>query len=127
MKLRTTHNSIRIRIRKSELTTLEKEGRIEESIRFVGGALFRFGLKLVGDLENIQASLKDNYLEVQLPQAEAERWMKTNQVGMETWNDLENGERLHLLIEKDFPCVDREDEDKNDTFWELADKKPDVC
>ena len=30
MKLRTTHNSVRIRVRKSELVTLQENGRVQD-------------------------------------------------------------------------------------------------
>jgi hypothetical protein len=42
--------------------------------------------------------------------------METEQVGIE--HHLDSG--LSILIEKDFPCKTRFDEDKMDTFQELA-------
>jgi len=34
---------------------------------------------------------------------------------------------LHLLVEKDFPCKDRPDEDKSDTFTGLVNGEPPAC
>ena len=126
MKLRTTHNSIRIRIRKSELTLLEQQHEVSESILFPNGVLFKFSLNIDKSIEEVTTALEHNYLKLLLPTAKAKHWITTNEVGIETYIDLPNQEQLHLLIEKDFPCLDRENEDKSDTFWELA-EKPDAC
>lgn len=127
MKLRTTHNSIRIRVRKSELLTLQKEHRIEESIRFPSSALFKFAVEISNNIEHIQASLDNHNLVLSIPHQEAAQWINSNQVGIEANLKLDDKEQLHLLIEKDFPCLDRENEDKSDTFWELAPTKPESC
>lgn len=127
MKLRTTYNSIRIRVRKSELTRLQAEGRVEESIRFLNNVVFKFAL-LIEDMDSdLNANLEQNYLKLSIAKARAKQWITTNEVGIETDIALANGEQLHLLVEKDFPCLDRANEDKSDTFWELASDKPDVC
>lgn len=127
MKLRTTFNSIRIRIRKSELATLQEQDKVEESIRFPNGVIFKFALAIDENADAVNATLEDNYLELSIPQKEAKQWITTNQVGIETHLDLPDKGQLHLLIEKDFPCLDRPEEDKSDTFWELAPETPDAC
>ena len=127
MKLRTTHNSIRIRVRKSELTRLQAEGRVEESIRFLNNVVFKFALSIEDMDSDLNANLEQNYLKLSIAKARAKQWITTNEVGIETYIALANGEQLHLLVEKDFPCLDRANEDKSDTFWELASDKPDVC
>ena len=127
MKLRTTFNSIRIRIRKSELETLQKTNLVEESIKFPTNTLFKFALAVDEKATAVNATLEDNYLKLSIPKQEANEWISTNQVGIETHIDLSGNEQLHLLIEKDFPCLDRPEEDKSDTFWELAPETPDSC
>ena len=128
MKLRTTHNSIRIRVRKSELDRLQKEGIVEESIAFPGAVIFKFAIAVEDIEKDLFATLKDNYLKLIIAKATAKQWIITNKVGIETSIKLPKGEALHLLVEKDFPCLDRENEDKSDTFWELAsDNQPDNC
>lgn len=127
MKLRTTHNSIRIRIRKSEIEELKAEGRVVERIRFPLGALLRFALQVQEKEEPVTAALEDNLLSVSIPKDEAEAWINSNQVGIEKRIPVPEGEELHLLIEKDFPCLDRPEEDKSDTFWELAPESPGAC
>ncbi|NRB53307.1 MAG: hypothetical protein HRU41_36965 [Saprospiraceae bacterium] len=127
MKLRTTHNSIRIRIRKSEIEELKAEGQVVERIRFPLGTLLRFALEIDEQAEGVTASLADTFLRVSIPNKEANTWINSNQVGIEKRIPVPEGEELHLLIEKDFPCLDRPEEDKSDTFWELAPESPEAC
>ncbi|NET31688.1 MAG: hypothetical protein F6K19_06765 [Cyanothece sp. SIO1E1] len=127
MKLRTTHNSIRIRIRKSEIEELKAEGQVVERIRFPLGTVLRFALRIDQKEEHVTAGLEDNFLKVSIPKQEAETWMNSNQVGIEKHIPIPENEELHLLIEKDFPCLDRPEEDKSDTFWELAPESPEAC
>ena len=127
MKLRTTHNSIRIRIRKSELTLLEQKQTVEESIRFPNGVLFKFILKIDTTVSELTASLVNNDLVLSMPQQSAKNWINTNEVGIESYINLSSEEQLHLLIEKDFPCLDRPNENKSDTFWELAPETVENC
>lgn len=127
MKLRTTHNSIRIRIRKSEIEALKAEGQVVERIRFPLGTLLQFALQIDEKEEKVTAGLEDNFLKVSIPKREAEAWMNSNQVGIEKHIPVLENEELHLLIEKDFPCLDRPEEDKSDTFWELAPESPEAC
>ena len=127
MKLRTTHNSIRIRIRKSELALLEQKQVVEESIRFPNGVLFKFILKIDTTVSELTASLVNNDLVLSMPQQSAKNWINTNEVGIESYINLSSEEQLHLLIEKDFPCLDRPNENKSDTFWELAPETVENC
>lgn len=120
MKLRTTQNSIRIRVRKSELESLSKEGLVEESVNLGNQTVFKFGLTIRENIATLQATLKDNYLNISIPSDEADQWINSNQVGIEVRHPISENEQLHLLIEKDFPCAHRPQEDKSDTFKELV-------
>ncbi len=127
MKLRCTTNSIRIRIRKSELQQLATEQRIEEKIQFGKGVSLTFALTISGLAKEVTAHFVNNKLVVKLPKTVAANWINSNEVGIEVNNTLDNSESLHILIEKDFPCLDRAEENKSDTFWELAPDSPDAC
>jgi len=127
MKLRLTKNSIRIRVRKSELSILSEKELIEESISFPTKTTFNFGLKTSVDSLNVSASMANNNLKVFIPKQIANNWINSNEVGIETYTDLEGEEQLHILIEKDFPCKDRPKEDKSDTFTELANEQSPRC
>ena len=127
MKLRCTTNSIRIRIRKSELDVLAKKQIIEDHVQFGHSKAFSFGLSIQSDAEQVGAWFKEGYLGVVLPLKTAQNWINSNEVRIEVNNVISDQEQLHILVEKDFPCTDRENEDKSDTFWELVPDTPDAC
>lgn len=127
MKLRMTQNSIRIRVRKSELAILSQIARIRETVHFPGGQVLQYCVEIVPENRELEALLEPQLIRFRLPQTLANEWMNTQQVGLSHEAKLANGETLHLLIEKDFPCLDREGENVADTFWELAPDKPEAC
>lgn len=130
MKLRCTHNSLRIRVRKSDLDTLQTQKIVTESVQFAPQVSLAFSLSIDAQVQEINANFTNNQITVTLPQDVAQQWINTSQVGIELQQNLEDTEgNLHILIEKDFPCNDREDEDKSDTFWELAKdpENPNIC
>lgn len=130
MKLRCTTNSLRLRVRKSDLDTLQKEGSIAEHLVFAPQTSFRFSLHITQGFTEVKAIFEDQEIRVHLPEQQAQAWINSNQVGIQTTQVInEAQEALSILIEKDFPCDDRPNEDKKDTFWELAqeDGKSEVC
>jgi len=116
MKFRSTTNSIRIRVRKSDLEQLKTNGEVYEKVTFPGGETWSFGLLIRGN--QLNAHLDENRIVISLPQEIAIKWVNSDDVGIEEHLPLEGGEKLHLLLEKDFPCKTR-DEDLSDTFFEL--------
>lgn len=126
MKLRLTHNSIRIRIQRSELALLQSSGQIKETVAFPSTGPFQYEIAVYEGRE-IHASFKETAILIELPKEIAQPWMDTTQVGIETDLQLKDNERLSILIEKDFPCLDRPNEDKSETFWELVDKPAPSC
>ena len=127
MKLRCTTNSIRLRLRKSDLETLVGQGMVSESIRFTAGNLLRFTVRSAEQALPVKVTFGGETLEIALTKRAVKQWAGTSQVGLEYEIDLPEGESLHVLVEKDFPCLDRESEDKSDTFWELAPDQSDNC
>ncbi len=127
MKIRCEHNSVRLRLRKSEIVQLRAEHWLESSVQFPGGATFAWELALEKDSINMSGNFSEGRLQVRLPIAVALEWMDTEQVALECFLPLKDGHALHLLVEKDFPCKDRPEEDKTDFFTELAEGAPANC
>lgn len=126
MKLRCTQNSVRLRLRKSDIAQLDTAGKVAESVQFGPNQILTFELNKLGG-EQVQATFQRNNLIVSLPASQAHTWIHSNQVGIEVFHPLTKAQQLHILIEKDFPCKDRLDEDKSDTFEELAATEGDAC
>ena len=124
MKLRLEGNSIRIRVRKSDVEKLKTDGMIGEAVAFSDNLYFYYKLKTASHLTEIKAEFLQNVIQVTIPLSMAMDWANSETVGLE--HTLESG--LNILIEKDFPCKTRENEDKSDVFGELALKEdPSVC
>jgi hypothetical protein len=123
MKLRLEGNSIRLRVRKSDLIKLHTESRIRESLLFSNGVLFIYQLITDNNAETIDAQLSAEAITVSIPLSMATNWLNSDAVGLE--HTLDSG--LFILIEKDFPCTDRPWEDTSDTFFELVNEKEALC
>ncbi len=120
MKLRCVQDSIRLRVRKSDLEQLKEKGMISESIGFGMGVAFVFSLAIREEVEEVTAEFQNCELQVYLPVSQAHQWMNSNEIGMEVAASVGHP---HILVEKDFPCLDRVEENKRDTFWELTEEK----
>ncbi|MEM6800461.1 MAG: hypothetical protein AAF696_03600 [Bacteroidota bacterium] len=127
MKLRCTHNSIRIRVRKSDLEKLAQGGRVEEVVHLDPKSRLVFELIIGRNQKQVKADFENGRLSIVLPEEQAKHWIVSNEVGIEAYQALPEEDRLHILLEKDFPCLDRENEDKSDTFFELVPDKPEAC
>jgi uncharacterized protein DUF7009 len=118
MKLRIKGNSLRLRISRSEVTRLLEGDRLEETIRFAPAANARFSYSLRKDPSVTAPTVRytNNRVEILLPVDRAKTWGLTDEVGIAEDICLGDLGSLALLIEKDFACLDRSDEDRKDTF-----------
>ena len=121
MKFRCISNSIRFRVRKSDLETLQAQGFVEESFRFGSGIIFRFRLEY-SDLSELKARFEEGCISVLLPGGQAREWIASEEVAIE-----QHIGELQILIEKDFPCRHTSEANREDTFHELAPEDPSLC
>lgn len=114
MKLRIKGDSIRIRLAKTEVEKLCKEGLLQEHTNFANG-VFIYSLQKAGG-EMIEASFSNNQLAVTIPAGLIEGWETNNLIGFN--NRMANGivPPLYILIEKDFKCIDNSTEDQADNY-----------
>lgn len=112
MKIRLQGNSIRYRLRQPEVSRFEQEGIVEEIVQLGPGSTqqLSFSLRLT-DAENVTVVQEGNGICIGLPYRAAERWTSSDLVGLEAIVDLGNGTDLKVLVEKDFACLDRGEED----------------
>jgi len=127
MKIRCEQNSLRLRLRKSELVQLRAEHWLESGLHFPDGQGFCWELVLDPEAADVAATFSTGRLSVQVPAPAAQQWMDSDDVAIEAFLTLGDGTALHVLIEKDFPCKDQPEEDKSDYFTELADDAPVKC
>jgi len=116
MKLRFQFNSIRLRLKRSEVDQLARAGRVEEKIILGQGATFVYVLETSASVTSPQSFLTANGLVVQVPPELVARWANSDQVGIRGRQTTGSEIPLQVLIEKDFACLDRTGEENFDTF-----------
>jgi hypothetical protein len=118
MKLRIKGNSLRLRVSRSELAQFQAEGRIEETIHFTAAPEATLTYALESALRSSPVSVRYGSREVTviLSQDRARIWEAQNEVGVYTTLDMGSAGSLEVVVEKDFACLDRSDEDNSDTF-----------
>jgi hypothetical protein len=126
MKIRMTTNSIRLRLRKSDIADLQKSRILTDEVAFPSHNTFSFAISITTS-DSINASFTQSQILISIPTKIATHWIESNEVGIETHLAFNENNCLHILIEKDFPCLDREEENKEDTFWELSGDEPKMC
>ena len=118
MKLRLQFNSIRFRLKRSEVEQFSRTGRVEEKISLETGAngTFRYILESTGAISTPRAVLTPRAVIVQVPPDTVKKWASTDQISIEGEQAVHNQTSLRILIEKDFACIDGTDEQNADTF-----------
>ncbi|MGA2218836.1 MAG: hypothetical protein ABSG51_12160 [Terracidiphilus sp.] len=117
MKLRIKGASMRLRVSPSEMERLLRAGRIEETIQFAPDpdAKLTYALEQTPSSQEITVRYRPQEVTVLLPAESARAWAEGEQVGI--YGSVDTGSaQLTLVVEKDFACLDRNDEDNADTF-----------
>ena len=109
MKIRIKHNSIRYRLTQSDVASLVKEKKILDSVYF-GLQQFVYELQVVDDYA-LSSTYSNNTITVYIPKSMVTELIETDKVGFENERHLP-----HLLVEKDFTCLDEVDEDQSDNY-----------
>ncbi len=117
MKLRIRDNSVRLRLTRGEVDTLRQEGIIRCRTGFPGGREFRYELESSPASVNPGAFLSDSVMTVRLPESAVLAWATTEQVSIRGEQLLQDGDRISILVEKDFQCLSpRDGEDESDMY-----------
>ena len=115
MKLRIQENTIRIRLAKSEISLLSERGFVEEKTVFGQGNEFRYRVEITSGHSQLRALIEPFQIIIALPEDLGKEWVETDRVGLEEILENEAG-GLSIVIEKDFQCLHREGEDKQDLY-----------
>ena len=115
MKLRIKGNSIRIRLTKTEVSTIASKGYIEEHTH-VGRTIFTYALSKVDDLDELSATFLDNTITMLVPGKLVKEWPENDVIGFDARIPMGDNGSLYLLLEKDFVCLDHTTEDQSDHY-----------
>jgi len=115
MKLRISGDSIRFRLGRAEVARVGDGQRVEERAH-LSPTPFVYAISSSVDSTQPSASFADGTLEVILPLVLVRDWAQSSQVGITTDLPAGGDGLLRLLIEKDFKCLQGDDEHQRDTF-----------
>jgi len=109
MKLRIKNNSVRYRLTRTDVKQLVSTGYLEEKVEFWEQTLL-YAIQVSG-VEELSASFKNNTITLFMPQFVIDELDATDKTGF----DFQAGP-LHLLVDKDFTCLDKVAEDQSDNY-----------
>lgn len=98
MKIRIEANTLRLRLKKSELALFAAEESVSQLISF-GKKSLVYRLKMTNE-EEVLAQFEENIISVLIPKELARNWIATDLVSIEN-KDSEP----QILVEKDFKCT----------------------
>jgi hypothetical protein len=117
MKLRINHNSLRLRLSRSDVERLMQVGVVEESTLLGGAIPFAYRLLLDSHARDVRTGRYAQGIQVRLPEDIALMWSSSDQVGISAVESHPGGRETTVLIEKDFSCLKpRHGDDDTDTF-----------
>lgn len=109
MKIRIKGNSLRYRLTKSEVAKLSATGILEERTAFMSKTLV-YSIITAKD-DKISADYTDDRIILSMPKTMIAELNNTDRVGF-----TDNTGPVTLLVEKDFVCIDRVEEDQSDNY-----------
>jgi hypothetical protein len=118
MKLRIKGNSIRLRVSRSELERFLSGNRIEETVHFAPetDARLIYALESARQAVPVVVRYQPQAVTVVLSEDQARIWSGENEIGVYTSVEIGAAGALEVIVEKDFACLDRSDENNQDTF-----------
>jgi len=117
VKLRIRDNSVRLRLTRGEVDDLRDSGVVQARTAFPGGREFLYEVESSPASVNPGAFLSDSKVTVRLPESAVLAWANSEQVSITGEQQHKNGDKLEILVEKDFACLaPREGEDESDMY-----------
>jgi hypothetical protein len=117
VKLRIRDNSVRLRLMRGEVDALRDDGIVQSRTAFPGGREFVYEVESSPASVSPGAFLSDGKVTIRLPESAVLAWANSEQVSITGEQQHKNGDKLDILVEKDFACLaPREGEDESDMF-----------
>ena len=118
MKLRIKGNSLRIRLTKTEVSTISTKGYLEEETNFGNNKLL-YVLQRVDEGNELSAAFEENRITMFVPSSLTKDWPINNIISIDAHMLVGENKTLYLLLEKDFVCLDHTTEDQSDNYENL--------
>jgi hypothetical protein len=113
MKLRIHGNSVRLRLSRTDMQTFAQTGLVEDAIQFAPESRLSYALQCAPSVEEVQVHYEHGVITILIPVNVAREWISSDEVGISSAAPAGPS----LLIEKDFRCLHREqDQAQEDAF-----------
>ena len=118
MKLRIRGNSLRLRLTQTEVKNIAEGQAVTESVFFGEQKKIQYKLETSGQVQSLSADFFSDTVLVLIPFSVALDWASSDVVSLTAEQDVGAGEKLHILVEKDFLCLKprAQKEDETDMF-----------
>lgn len=116
MKVRINGNKLRLRLKQFEVKSFEETGTVSETMSFGPGDDQQLIFVMTKGDNAFTITQSRTHILIEVPAAVADNWTSTGMVGFEETITANYGRQIMLLVEKDFECVDGNDEDNADTY-----------
>lgn len=103
MKLRLEKGSVKVRLSTEEISRLSTDKFLEERLNISEGIAFGFSVQILSDQKSIAVRFQNNNLEIIVPEASAQKWMNSKQIGIKETFHTNLGESIDLVVEEDLP------------------------
>lgn len=115
MKLRIKGNSLRLRLTRSEVSELCSSGYLEEHISFGSNELI-YSLLSDENIRELSAGFSGSKIIVVIPSTLIQNWRDNEIISFDSVISLNENEKLYILVEKDFQCLEKTTEDQSDNY-----------
>jgi hypothetical protein len=116
MKLRIHENSLRLRLTQKEVAQFRRSGRVDAAVYFAPGRILSYSMESLPDATEVSADFDDRAIRILIPTSIAIQWVDSNDIGIQAVQPIGEAVQLALLIEKDFQCLHRTDEQESDAY-----------
>lgn len=117
MKMRIQNNALRLRLSRPEVELFRETGRVSAGISFGPGNSLAYTLKRDSALPHVRVAFSGQEIIVNVPASIASDWTSGDQTGFTAAQPTEGGEPLEIIIEKDFQCLHKGDEQRDPTAY----------
>jgi len=103
MKLRLDNKTVRFRLSKDEIVRLQADGYLEEKIAINEDNQIVYVIDILDDLESCSLNFDEEGIHVGIPFGLSEKWINSNQIGIQETFDADDGSTITLIIEENLP------------------------
>lgn len=114
MKIRIQGNTVRLRLSKQEVGDFARDGEVKDQVEFGSASLVYQLIRY--NQEVFSVSFVRGVISVNIPEHIVNNWADSEQVGFESVVTYPNGQKLEVLIEKDFQCLIPRKEDESGLY-----------